>query len=61
MARSFAQRPDWKHVFAVVMEPGVMAAAQPTDRQWLLVLIVMGVDSFDTANFASLSIDLTCL
>ncbi|TWB45532.1 hypothetical protein FBZ98_1152 [Rhizobium sp. ERR 922] len=39
----------------------MMSSAQPSNRQWLLVLIVMGVDSFDAADFASLSIDLTRL
>lgn len=53
--------PDWKHVFAVLMEPGVMAAAQPSDHQRLLVLIVRGVGGFDTANFTSFPINLACL
>lgn len=53
--------PNRKHIFAVVMEPGVMSSAQPSDPQWLFVLIVMGVDSFDTAHFTSFPIDLTCL
>jgi hypothetical protein len=43
------------------MEPGVMPTAQPSDVQRLLVLIVMGVDGFNTANFTSLPINLSCL
>jgi hypothetical protein len=43
------------------MEPGMMSSAQPSDHQWLLVLIVMGVNGFDTANFTSFPINLACL
>jgi hypothetical protein len=47
----------WKHVFAVVMQPCMMATAQPADFQRLVVVIVMRINRFDAANLTALLVE----
>jgi hypothetical protein len=47
----------WKHVFAVVMQPCMMATAQPAHFQRLVVVIVMRINRFDAANLTALLVE----
>ncbi len=38
-----------------------MASAEPTNLQWVFVLVVMGVDCFDAADLAGLLFQFACL
>ena len=50
--------PPWvtqgKHVFATLVQPDVMAPAQPADVQRLVVGVVMGIDRGVAADLAAL-------
>ena len=45
---------DREHVLAVAVQPDVMAAAQPSDVQRLVIPVVMGIDRIVAAHLTAL-------
>ena len=51
---SLTSVPYREHVLAVVVQPSVMEATQPTNSQGLIILLVMGVNGVLPANLTGL-------
>ena len=54
----FAWAGNWKHVLTVSMQLDVMAPAEPSDVQRLVISIMMRIDSFCATDFAGFLLDL---
>ena len=53
------RRAHRKHVLAMMVEARVMLAAEPAYMQRVLVVVVMGIDIPDAADFAGLLFQMT--
>jgi hypothetical protein len=59
LAASSAGTVDRKHVLSIMVEPNVVSSAKPTHLKRLVILVVMCVNSFNSADFAGFLVKLT--